>query len=238
VRYVVLDFRRVNDLDSTGARILLQTHERLKAQGVHLLLASVDAAPHVEVALHGMGVVAAVGAVFADADHALEWAENHLVGRLRPAEAAGGEYPFEQLGLLARFTAKEREQFRALLKRREYAAGEVLFREGAAGDELYIIVSGSASAKLTVAGGGQEKRVREQRLVSFAAGTPFGEMALLDREARSATVQADEPLVCYVLDRPAYERIERDMPAIAIKLLTNLGAELSARLRQSNRMLS
>jgi hypothetical protein len=40
-----------------------------------------------------------------------------------------------------------------------------------------------------------------------------------------------------VLDRPAYERLERDMPAIAIKLLTNLGAELSARLRQSNRML-
>jgi len=238
VRYVVLDFRRVNDLDSTGARILLQTHERLKAQGVHLLLASVDAAPHVEVVLRGMGVVAAVGAVFADADHALEWAENHLVAALRPAEAADGEYPFEQLGLLARFTAEEREQFRALLKRREYAAGEILFREGAAQDELYIIVRGSASAKHTIAGGGQEKGVREQRLVSFAAGTPFGEMALLDRGARSATVQADEGLVCYVLDRPAYERIERDMPEIAIKLLTNLGAELSARLRQSNRMLS
>ena len=238
VRYVLLDFRRVNDLDSTGARILLQTHERLKAQGAHLLLASVDAAPHVEVVLRGMGVVAAVGAEFADADHALEWAENQLVGKLRPAEAAGGEYPFEQLALLSRFTAEERKQFRGLLKRREYPAGEIVFREGAAEDELFIVVSGSASAKLTVAGSGQEKGAREQRLVSFAAGTPFGEMALLDREARSATVQADERLVCYVLDRPAYERIERDMPGIAIKLLTNLGAELSARLRQSNRMLS
>jgi anti-anti-sigma factor len=237
VRYVVLDFRRVNDLDSTGARILLQTHERLKAQGVHLLLASVDAAPHVEAVLRGMGIVDAVGATFADADHALEWAENHLLGTLRPAEAAVGEYPFEQLSLLARFTAEERKQFRTLLKRREYDAGEILFREGAPGDELYIIVSGSASAKLAVAGSGPEKRVREQRLVSFAAGTHFGEMALLDREARSATVQADERLVCYVLDRPAYGRLERDMPAIAIKLLTNLGAELSARLRLSNRML-
>jgi len=238
VRYVLLDFRRVNDLDSTGARILMQTHERLKAQGVHLLLASVHAAPHVEAVLRGMGVVAAVGAEFADSDHALEWAENHLLGTLRPAEAAGGEYPFERLGLLKRFTAEERKQFRALLKRREYAAGEILFREGAAGDELYIIISGSASAKLSVAGGGQEKRMREQRLVSLAAGTHFGEMALLDREARSATVQADELLVCYVLDRPAYERLERDMPGVAIKLLTNLGAELSARLRHSNRMLS
>jgi len=238
VRYVVLDFRRVNDLDSTGARILLQTHERLKAQGVHLLLASVDAAQHVEVVLRGMGVVAAVGNPFADADHALEWAENHLLGTLRPAEASGGEYPFEQLGLLKRFTPEEREWFRSLLKRREYPAGEVLFREGAAGDELYIIVSGSASVKLTIAGHGHQNRGREQRLVTFAAGTAFGEMALLDREVRSAAVQADETLVCYVLDRPAYERIERDMPKIAIKLLTNLGVELSARLRESNRMLS
>jgi len=238
VRYVVLDFRRVNDLDSTGARILLQTHERLKAQGAHLLVASVDAAPHVDVVLRGTGVVAAVGAAFADADHALEWAENHLLGTLRPGEAAGGEYPFEQLVLLARFTAKEREQFHALLKRREYAAGEIVIREGVDDDELYIIVSGSASVKLAIAARVHEKRGREQRLVTFAAGTAFGEMALLDREARSATVQADERLVCYVLDRPAYERIERDMPAIAIKLLTNLGVKLSARLRQSNRMLS
>jgi len=233
VRYVVLDFRRANDLDSTGARILLQTHERLKAQGAHLLLASVDAAPHVDVVLRGMGVVAAVGAVFADADYALEWAENHLVGTLRPGEAAVGEYPFERLALLARFTAGEREEFRGLLKRREYAAGEIVFREGAVEDGLYIIASGSASVKLTIAARG-----REQRLVTFAAGTAFGEMALLDRESRSATVQADERLVCYVLDRPAFERIERDMPAIAIKLLTNLGVKLSVRLRQSNRMLS
>lgn len=238
VRYVVLDFRRVNDLDSTGARILLQTHERLKAQGAHLLLSSVDAAPHVEAVLRGMGVVAAVGAAFSDSDHALEWAENHLVGTLRPAEAAGGEYPFERHALLARFTSKEREQFRALLKRREYAAGEVVFREGAAEDELYIIASGSASVRLAIAARGHEKGGREQRLVTFASGTAFGEMALLDREPRSATVQADERLVCYVLDRPAYERIERDMPAIAIKLLTNLGVKLSTRLRQSNRMLS
>jgi len=132
--------------------------------------------------------------------------------RCDPPKRRAANTRFERLGLLKRFTAEERKQFRALLKRREYAAGEILFREGAAGDELYIIISGSASAKLSVAGGGQEKRMREQRLVEPRRGTHFGEMALLDREARSATVQADELLVCYVLDRPAYERLERDMP--------------------------
>src|SRR5207244_1077613 len=158
VRYVVLDFRRVNDLDSTGARILLQTHERLKTQGVHLLLASVDAAPHVEVVLRGMGVVAAVGAAFADADHALEWAENHLIGTLRPAEAAGGEYPFEQLALLARFTAEERKEFRALLKRRGYDGGGIVFPGGAAADEPCRMMRGSAGGKTAIHGRGRVDR--------------------------------------------------------------------------------
>ncbi len=237
-RYVMLDLRRVNDLDSTGARILLQAHERLRARGVHLLIASPDAVPHVNVVLRDTGVLAAVGAahVFPDADRALEWAENHLIQARRSAEAASGEYPFVQLDLLEGLGEAERERFRALLTRREYRPGELVFREGGEGDELYIIVAGSASVKLGVvaaAGGG-----REQRLVTFAAGTVFGEMALLDREARSASVEADERLVCYVLDRAAYERIEREMQPVAIQLLRNLARELSARLRRANRMLN
>jgi CRP-like cAMP-binding protein len=241
-RYVVLDMRRVNDLDSTGARILLQAHERLRSRGAQLLVGSVEAVTHVNVVLRDTGVLAAIGAarVFPDADRALEWAENRVIEAARSPEAQAGEYPFVQLDLLAGFSAQEREQFRALLRRREYAPGEVVFREGGVGDELYIIVAGSASVKLEFADTAEPGAAqgREQRLVTFAAGTVFGEMALLDREARSASVEADERLVCYVLDRQAYDRIEREMHAVAIKLLTNLGRELSARLRRANRMLN
>jgi CRP-like cAMP-binding protein len=65
----------------------------------------------------------------------------------------------------------------------------------------------------------------------------FGELALLDQEARSATVEADEELVCYVITREGFDRLTRDHPAIAIKLLTNLGRELSSRLRRANRTI-
>jgi CRP-like cAMP-binding protein len=179
-------------------------------------------------------VVAAdtTGRVFPDADHALEWAENHLIEGVRASVTQEGEYPFVQLDLLQGFSTEEREAFRALLERREYRRGETVVREGAEGDELYIIARGSASAKLKIDGG------REYRLGTFAAGTAFGEVAMLDRQTRSATIEADEPLVCYVLTRPGYDRIVRDMSEIAIKLLTNLGRELSARLRRANRMLN
>lgn len=234
IRYVVLDFRRVNDLDSTGARILLQAHERLRARGAFLALASAHGTPHVSTALRDAGVVAAVteASVFDDTDRALEWAETHLIDAMQGGGAAGGEYPFAQLGLVGGFSPDEQDRLRSLLVRRQYRPGEVVFGEGSAGDELYIIVSGSASVKLKLAPTG------EQRLVTFAAGTVFGEMALLDREVRSATVQADQGLACYVLDRRAYERIRDEHPGLAIKLLTNLGRELSARLRSANRMLN
>lgn len=232
-RYLLLDFRRVNDLDSTGARILLQAHERLRARGAFLALASVEGTPPVRTGLTDAGVIAAVspGRVFRDCDRALEWAEDHLIAAAAPGHAAGLEYPFDRLDLIEGFSAAERELFRSLLVRRQYAAGEVVFREGAAGDELYIIARGSASVKRGLAAG-------EQRLVTFSAGTVFGEMALLDRDTRSATVQADEALECLVLERPAYQRIRDAHPDVAIKLLTALGRELAVRLRRANRMLN
>ena len=236
--YVIVDFRRVNDLDSTGANVLLQAEQRLKAGGGNLLLACTHAVPHVNMVLRDSGVIAAVtpARVFGDADRALEWAENRLIeGRRVPqVQSAEVEYAFGELDLVAGFAPVEREAFRALLRRREYERGQIVFRQGAQGDELYVIVRGSASVKLRI--GSPDDEHREQRLITFGAGTVFGEMALLDREARSATVEveADERMSCYVLDRAGYERIARDMHPIAIKLLTNLGRELSARLRRAN----
>ena len=66
----------------------------------------------------------------------------------------------------------------------------------------------------------------------------FGEFALLDRETRSATVEADEPAVCYLLTRERFEQLTAEHGPVALKLLTNLGRELSLRLRRANRMLT
>jgi SulP family sulfate permease len=79
---------------------------------------------------------------------------------------------------------------------------------------------------------------RQRRLASFTAGTVFGEVALLDQQPRSASVTADEEVVCYVLSEDAFRALVRDHQAIAIKLLTNLGRELSRRLRRATAVIS
>jgi CRP-like cAMP-binding protein len=74
--------------------------------------------------------------------------------------------------------------------------------------------------------------------MSFAPGTVAGELAVLADDTRSATVTADEPLVCLVLQHDAFIEMMRDEPVVAVKLLANLGREISWRLRRANRMIS
>jgi CRP-like cAMP-binding protein len=121
----------------------------------------------------------------------------------------------------------------ALVERRVYAKGAAVMEEGDRSDEVYLIARGAASATVHVDGHG-----RENRLATFSAGTVFGEMALLDEAPRSATVRADDELVCYVLSREAFARLTREHDAVAITLLANLARELSARLRRANRAIA
>jgi SulP family sulfate permease len=231
---VILDFKRVNEIDSTGALFLAQSNDRIRQVGRVLLLAGAGETRSTEAALRDAGVLAAIGRerVFADVDHALEWAEDQLIadaGALR----ADGEFPFERMDLVRGFEAHELEEFRAALEQRTYGKGDFLVQEGEDGDELYILAKGSASVHLRLPG-----HARRERIITFSAGTAFGEFALLDRETRSASVVADEEVACYVLSRETFDRLARERKDIAVKLLTNLGRELSLRLRRANRMLA
>ena len=233
VRYAILDLTRVTELDSTGARILTQADERLRGAKCRLVLAGADARPELLALLidHGVAEAFTRDRMFRDLDHALEWCENDLLASLR-SSVAGGEYPFERLDLLRDIEGADREALRSALARREYASGEVIFRQADESDALYLIASGSASVWLRDHGPG------ERRLVTFSQGTFFGEMALLDRERRSATVTADEGLVCYVLERAGFDELSRSHPHAVRALLLNMGRELSLRMRRANRTLS
>jgi sulfate permease, SulP family len=234
VAYMILDIKRVNEIDSTGAKVILQMHDKLTREGRHLLLSSLPEGTALTAFLRDMGVTAAItrGRIFPDADRAIEWAEDHLILTQLGDVESGAEFPFGQLDVLAGMDNAELAAVRETLERRTYRKGDVVFREGETSNELYIIAKGAASVRLRLAG-----TERETRLITFAPGTMFGELALLDQEARSATVEADEELVCYVLTRARFDSLTARQPEVAIKLLTNLGRELSGRLRRANRTI-
>lgn len=234
VAYVVIDLNRVNEVDSTGAQIIVQLHDRITKQGRYLLMSSVSEDTRLARFFRDMGVTAALtrNRMFADLDRAIEWAEDHLILNELGDARDRDEFPFGQLDVFAGMSEEELASLSAMLTRQVYRKGDAVFRQGDTSRELYIIAKGSASARLRLPGNG-----RETRLITFAAGTVFGEIALLDQEARSATIEADDDLVCYVLDHAAFEILGREHPQAAIRVLANLGRELGARLRRANRTI-
>lgn len=98
-------------------------------------------------------------------------------------------------------------------------------------EELFILLSGSVTASIPSPSG-------QTRLDVFTAGTTFGEIALLDHFPRSADVTANEDIVCRILSRANFSRLDSEMPLVKIKLLQNLAAGLTTVLRCVNLALS
>jgi len=230
-RCLVLDMRRVTEIDSTGAQTLRELDARLASAGTRLVLVCAQASEVME-RLHESGVLDGFPPerLYPDVDRAMEAAEDHLLNEDLPGRGSGEELPLANLGLLARLEADERATLARYLTRVEIDGGREIFREGERGFEMLLMAKGAASAWLQSPGG-------SIRLATFGPGTVFGEMALLDDGKRAATLVADQPLVCYSLSQQDFAALAARAPGIAIKLLANLAREMSARLRTANKTI-
>jgi small-conductance mechanosensitive channel/CRP-like cAMP-binding protein len=128
------------------------------------------------------------------------------------------------VGKVDLFAALSPELRRALADQLEFtpfAAGEVVTREGDQADGLYMIVEGEAAVRI---GAGPSER----EVARLAAGQFFGEMSLMTGEARTASVIASTDLVCYHVNKAAFERVLRDNPSVADQVAEVLALRRSA----------
>jgi MFS superfamily sulfate permease-like transporter len=230
---VILDLRRLSYIDTTGARILLEIRTDLSGSATNLGLV-LPSRNDIAMRLKDFGVLEKIpdNQTFEDVDRAIEWAEEELIRKVLGNElSATQEVPLEDVGILQNFALEEISALKPRLKRVTYAKGDVIFQQGDSGDELFMVIQGMASAYIRQVGG------REIRLVTFTPGTVFGELAILDEGPRSASVVADDNFASYSLSREQFSVLSSESPAVAIKLLGNLGRELSGRLRRADRMI-
>jgi CRP-like cAMP-binding protein len=108
-------------------------------------------------------------------------------------------------------------------KERKYKPDEVIESEGDMGIAFYLITEGAV-----------EVRKGNITLAKLGRGQFFGEMALLDRQPRSATVVASEPTKCLLLTSWSWNALVKTEPKFALELLK----ELARRLRETDRALS
>jgi len=119
--------------------------------------------------------------------------------------------------LFAELSEGELEQVARLFKQRTFTAGETVAREGSGGAAFYLIESGKAS--VSVAG---------QQRAGLGPGDYFGEIALIDEGARSATITADDDLRCYGLTYWDFRPLVQENAAICWKLLQFMVGRLRA----------
>jgi MFS superfamily sulfate permease-like transporter len=229
---VVLDLRRISEIDSTGARILLEIQADLSHKASQLGLVLSDHGG-IKSRLEDLGVLEKIprDQVFEDVDRAVEWAEDRLLHAVLVEPVPTEEISLEQVDILRNLDPGEMAALKARLALVAHAKGEVIFHQGDSGTELFIVTKGTASAYIRHPGG------RDIRLVTFAPGTVFGELAILDAGRRSASIVADDDFVSYALSQAQFAALSHESPVVAIKLLVNLARELSARLRRANRMI-
>jgi CRP/FNR family cyclic AMP-dependent transcriptional regulator len=110
---------------------------------------------------------------------------------------------------------KELREVTRLGTRVQVAAGTVMAREGSSGREMLIVLSGTATC-----------RARGRRLARFGPGDFFGEISLIDRGPRSATVEADSDMELLVLDSLEFRQLVLASPTIAWKILGTMAGRL------------
>jgi CRP-like cAMP-binding protein len=94
-------------------------------------------------------------------------------------------------------------------------AGQVLAHEGEEGREFFILLHGEAEATRN-----------GTRVATLKPGSFFGEMSLLDREPRSATITTSAPCELLVLTREAFTGIVNTMPTVDRKMLAVLASRI------------
>jgi CRP-like cAMP-binding protein len=97
-----------------------------------------------------------------------------------------------------------------------YADGEEIIRQGNVGDSMYVVQSGRVEVVQKVEAG------HDQHLAFLEAGDFFGEMAVFEKERRSATVRAAGEARVLKIDKKTLLRRIREDPLLAVNLLKTM----------------
>jgi sulfate permease, SulP family len=229
---IALDMRGVSDIDVSGATILENIFNKTGAMKKNLLFCQVPSA-HMDVIQNVVRKGAkAENPIKDDLDSSLEWMEEKSLLLRANSRDQGDVLSLGEIDFLAGIAKSDLDRLREILAIRDFAPGETICREGEDGDRMWLLAKGSVSVRLVLPDGRGDRRI-----ASLARGTTIGEMALVEAARRSATIVADEEVVCYELPRSAFDRLLADHPVLATKLLTNLSRELARRLRRTSQDL-
>ena len=151
--------------------------------------------------------------------------EVNVGGELSCAAMATKTSYLDHLASVPLFSACSKKDLQRIAKASDeikVPPGRVLVEQGRPGHEFFLIVDGTASVKRN-----------DRKITSLGEGQYFGELSLLDRGPRSASVVADTDMTVLVLGQREFAAVIDDVPEMAHKLL----GSMARRLREADTKL-
>ena len=261
VEYLVLDCRHLSSIDSTGSATLRALHLMFAETGGRVFISYVEPERRQNPAgwrangkddllhcrrtsvvprwiwlnLEANGVVYALGRgrFFDDTDSALVACEERLLTRFGHAETPDSRGVIASSALFSGLPREAILHLGRLVERHRFRNGETVFRQGTEGDRAYFLVFGRMDVLIDIPGTARRKRVS-----ALTEGTLFGEVGLIDRAPRSASVVATRDSTCFSIDAERFETLRAERPDLVAILLLNLSRLFATRLRTANIMIS
>jgi CRP/FNR family cyclic AMP-dependent transcriptional regulator len=120
-----------------------------------------------------------------------------------------------QVPLFSTLDKKEVQGLASSMKERTFNEGDTIAKEGQSGIGFFIIGEGEAAVSV----GGEER-------ATLGQGDYFGEIALIDDGARTATITAKTPLKCYGITSWEFRPLVEQNAKLAWKMMQTLAARL------------
>jgi CRP-like cAMP-binding protein len=133
---------------------------------------------------------------------------------------------FKRVPLFANLSPGDIKQVAAIAHEESFSDGDVLLQEGEMGDVMFIIVSGEV--RILVSSGQKEIELARRK-----AGEYVGEMALISKEPRAATVIAVDNVHTLCINQKNFESLLRDRPDVSLAVIQ----VLCQRLKEADQRL-
>lgn len=136
------------------------------------------------------------------------------------------ERVLHQIPLFRKLNFKELSRILEITELKTFEPGEVLIKEKEKGENMYIIVRGTAKVEN-----------QGNHIADLGVGSFFGEMSLIDNRGRNATIIAEEKTTTLIIDRDPLLKLFKKDYKIGVKILWALIQNMNKRLRMSDEQI-
>jgi CRP-like cAMP-binding protein len=133
---------------------------------------------------------------------------------------------FKRVPLFADLSPRDIKQVAAMAEEVSFSHGDLIVRQGEVGDVMFIIASGEVSII-------SNQNQKEVELARRKSGEYVGEMALISKEPRSATVTAVGEVRTLAINQKSFESLLRDRPDVSLAVIQ----VLCERLKEADQKL-